>query len=430
LISAVSNAIVGRDEIFARQRTIPRAILAQLIMRADGVESCGKTGMIYLVRILGTLIALGVATLSVAMTFSFGLAFANGADSYIYAGLFAALDGAKFLLPTLAGFLAYQGMKKQARIARICYFFFAFLSAASHVGLTLKASGDARSSQAGVEEAQAAYRTKKAELDNLGVVRSSGQIEADIAIAERDPIFTDEKRSSRCVNDTVPASLAFCQGYRKLTGERQDRKDYDRISGELVGAKAKLDAARSAGGAKANELANAVSELLSVEEETAMLIMAVLMAIGIEMGSSLLLELAVAAGHKPLFQEAPPVTPAESVPSMIPARLIAQDGAETRKNDAENVQEKPTPAQPVLCPRDWVASRMQPNKRTTTPYDTALATYKGEAEAAGMAPASDNAFSRALTAHGYERKRPGGVTRILATEIRRDVVRPALVAVK
>jgi hypothetical protein len=386
----------------------------------NGAESCKDTGMIWIVRGLGMLIAFGVAGLSVAMTFSFGLAFANGADRYIYAGLFGALDGAKFLLPTLAAFLAILGLLGQARMARLCWAFFALLSMASHVGLTLKASGDAKTAQSVVEEAQATYNTKKGELDALGKVRSSGKIEADIGNAERNPIFTDEKRSNRCANDTAAGSVDFCKAHRLLVAERSDRADFDRLTREMAAEKTKLDAARSGGGARANELAKALAETLGTGEKAAVMILAILVAIGIEMGSSLLMELAAAAGYRKK-EELPTVTPlvevpAEPVPSTIPTPLIAHNDADTR----EIVQEKPAVVLAVMCPKDWVASRMQPSKRANVPYDTALATYKDEAKTAGMAPATDNAFARALTAHSYDRKRPGGVTTIMAAEIKRE----------
>lgn len=359
--------------------------------------------MIWMVRTLGMLIALGIAGLSCAMTFSFGLAFAEGADRLIYAGLFSALDGAKFLLPTLAAVLAINGMISQARMARFCWVFFAMLSASSHVGLTLKASGDAKTAQTGTSEAQGTYDTKRKELDNLGVIRSKGKIEADIAQIERDPIFTDEKKSHGCANDTAQASRTLCDRWRAVKGELSDRADHDRLTGEVAQAKAVLDAARGTGG-KANALAQAMSGTFGISESTAVMVLAILMAIGIEMGSSLLMELAAAAGHKPVIK------PVETAPDTISAPFIAPNDADQRDMEPEIV---PVPVDlPVMDAREWVEQRMTGKKAASSSWDDVLAAYISEAADAGMKPQSNIMLSKAVNGP-YETKRISGKTRVL-----------------
>ena len=146
------------------------------------------------IRVIASLIALGIGGVSIAMTFSFGMLFADGADAFIYAGLFALLDAAKFVLPTIAGYLAFISLKNPARLARFCYVFFAILSASSHVGLTLTVkdteSADAKSAQVRLTDATAARDRIQTMIDRLGAVPSSGSISAELAQIERDPIFT------------------------------------------------------------------------------------------------------------------------------------------------------------------------------------------------------------------------------------------------
>lgn len=369
-------------------------------MHLAGPEWRKVTAMIWMVRTLGMLIALGIAGLSCAMTFSFGLAFAEGADRLIYAGLFSALDGAKFLLPTLAAVLAINGMISQARMARFCWVFFAMLSASSHVGLTLKASGDAKTAQTGTSEAQTTYDTKRKELDNLGVIRSKGKIEADIAQIERDPIFTDEKKSNGCVNDTATASRTLCDRWRAVKGELSDRADHDRLTGEVAQAKTVLDAARGTGG-KANALAQAMSSTFGISESAAVMVLAILMAIGIEMGSSLLMELAAAAGHKPRQ---------EAAPDTISAPFIAPNDADQRDMEPEPA---PVPVDlPVMDAKEWVEARMTGKKSASSSWDDVLAAYISEAADAGMKPQSSIMLSKAVKGP-YETKRISGKTRVL-----------------
>lgn len=360
--------------------------------------------MIGVVRMLGVLIALGIAALSCVMTFAFGLSFSDGAERYAFAALFGALDAAKFILPTCAAALALNGVISKAKTARFCWVFFALLSACSHIGLTLKASDDARTAQSGVVEAESSYKAKKGELNALGTPRSKGKIDADISIAERDPIFTDERKSNRCVNDTIDASREFCGRYKKLTGERSDRADFDRLTGEVAEAKRVLDKARGTGG-KANAMAKAVSETFSVGEGTAMMILAIMMAIGIEMGSSILLELVTAAGFKPRQEDAKPVPDAIPAPNMTP-------------NDADLRQMVPEKADlPVMDAREWMDGRMTSRKGASTLFDDVMAVYVAEAGEAGMKPQSNIMLSKAINGP-YETKRVGGKTRVVGATVK------------
>jgi hypothetical protein len=392
--------------------------------------------MILAFRILGTLIALAIGGVSVAMTFSFGLVFSDTAERYQYAALFALLDGAKLLLPTLAAYLAVSGLTRQGRTARFLYVFFAILSASSHVGLTLfvkdRESAGTNSSQTRLQDAIAARDAVRDEIVPLKSTRSAGKITADIEKAERDVIFTDPTKSAGCSNDTAPASRTHCDAWRKLKGERDDRKKLDQFSAKLDEAQQKVDTLNTADTLKkANVMAASIAKATGWNEATVLLAIAIIMALGIEFGSSIMLELVTAAGHRkpvgnvPHSESVGASAYAEPAPSTIPTPLNTRNGAEPRANGAPEPAE---PTLPVMSPKQWVASRLRPNKRTSIPYETVLEIYKNEAEAAGMTPATDNAFSRALTTHGYERKRPGGVTTIMSAQMRTD--RPALAVVR
>lgn len=364
------------------------------------------------IRVIASLIALGIGGVSIAMTFSFGMMFAEGADRFIYAGLFALLDAAKFVLPTIAGYLAFHSLKNPARLARFCYLFFALLSASSHVGLTLTVkdteSADAKSAQVRLADATSARDRLQGQIDRLGAVPSSGSIAAEMAKIERDPIFTLENRSAGCTNDTADESRKLCDRWRIVKGQKTDRQKLDALVADLDEAQGKVDRLNTGGTLKkANILASTLADKTGGDEGVILIIIAVLLALGIEAGSSVLLALAAAVGHKPdaLAVETEP-EPARPAPSDT---II---DAESCNIAAEMV--------PISCPKAWVQERMQPKRGAAMPYDAALDLYRDEAKAEGMEPGSANAFSRALTENGYDRKRQNGKTMIVGAEVRKD----------
>lgn len=376
--------------------------------------------MITAVRIIGSFIAIAIGVVGAAMTFSFGLTFAEGFERYIYASLFGLLDAAKFLLPTLAAYLAFNGLKKHSRQARICYLFFAFLSGLSHIGLTLavrdRESSDVSSSHTRLQDAIASRDGLREQIAPLKGTRSTGKISADIETIERDPVFMDPAKSARCTNDTAPDSRKLCDRWRAAKGESSDRVKLDDLTGKLEEAQKRVDALNTGGALrKANILAASVAEKTGMAESTVLLVIAIIMALGIEAGSSLLLELAAAAGHGKR-EARDNITDQPAMPS----------GAKNSDNATNNAAGT-APSLPVMCPQQWVRGNLQP-KRGNLPYDTVVALYEDAAKVAGMAPATANALGRALTANGYERKRSNGKTAILGAGL--VTARPALVAVK
>lgn len=375
------------------------------------------------IRILVMMIATGIGGVSIAMTFSFGLAFADGGDRYVYAALFASLDAAKMLLPTLAAYLAFQGLRRHARHARFLYLFFALLSGLSHIGLTLtvkdRETGDVRKAQRDLHNAEAERDRIQLAINALGAVRSRGDIEADIATSERDPIFTDEKRSNRCANDTVPASLTFCRAYRAHLAERENRAALDGHEVELKAAKADVKKLSSIEGVdkRANVLAKTIAEQTGGDEWTILIITAIIMALAIEFGSSQLLELAAAAGHKPRPDGAEPA---------IAQRCTTEPEAASDTIIAEETRDNAALILPTSCPSAWVQGRMQPKRGARLLLEELVATYGEEATGEGMVPATPNAFYRALTAHGYDRKRQAGKTYVLGGEVRTGEARTKL----
>ena len=346
-----------------------------------------------------------VGILGVTMTFRYGLVFTGGGDRMLLAALFALFDAIKCLLPGFAAYLLLTGAGKWVWKARLAYYLLAVMTLGSHVGLvmTLKAHDDATALTTASQTENTADKVIRLKRDIAALeampLRPLGTIETQIGNAERNPIFTEATRSNRCADDTLPASREFCRTYRDLIGERTNRQELARLSGELESAKLALANQLNQ---KAGEIVTPIAEDLAAQtglsNRTVMLILAVWMAILIEFCSSQVLELAYVSGHKP---------PAEAPETAIPTPLMPAIAADTLQNDG-GIDAEPASGQPKADAQDWVGRRLLGHRRASVRYQAAYDAHVVEAETSGSAPASKNAFSRALKFHKYEAKRIGG----------------------
>lgn len=377
-----------------------------------------------IIRLAVMLLAIGVGIVGVAMTFRYGLVFVNSEECLVYAALFACFDAIKCLLPSVAFTLSISGSRKMAAKATAAYFFLASLSMLAHIGLTITLkTGDAQvASVANEQHASAADEVTqlKAGIEVLGAVRPLGNITAELAQAERDPIFTDERRSRGCSNDTAPASLEFCRHYRALLGERDNARELLRLEAELRAARLRLhDQGNQIGGKPVTAVAETLAKKTGLDIDTVLLVIAILLAVGIELCSSQILEMAVAAGHKRDLQPFAAIPETKGKPletAILPPLMAADDGICGHiDNHLATTQQPLAPKQNAA---DWISARLQAHRSANTPYRAAYAAAVADAEAAGLAPCSKNSFSRAITAAGYENKRQNRELMILGAVIK------------
>jgi hypothetical protein len=370
-------------------------------------------GMASIIRFFAIAIAIGVGLASVSASVWFGLLWAEGTEGIVYASIFGGLDALKLLLPTLAAFAFTSGFMWRARAALVLYAALAAWGIASHVGLYSVTKdhtiGGAKEAQSKYEDVRARRLRLETELAELGKPRPVATIAADISTAERNPLFA---RSLKCVDDTVPASQEFCAKWRSVSAERANAERVVVLRAEIDQADRELRlAGTSAVFRRADPQAEQLSILTGLSPDQVRLSLAVLIAVLVELGSSLTLVIA----------EAP----------LQRSRRKQQDAELDQVANARETPGKPV-AEPQTAPGDldtvaaWVQDALTRRKSASLICQEARRLYEEAVQAAGGTPVSANAFGRAMSDLGYQRKKIGGKMHYAGAALRR--ARPTLVA--
>jgi hypothetical protein len=357
--------------------------------------------MTSLIRGLLIAIAIGIGFISVAMTFRYGLVFVKGEERFAFALLFGAVDAAKCLLPSLCIILA----AKARRRARITYLIFALCSVLAHIGLVLTVKGHdaagASVSQTRYTDATGARDDLKRQVRALEGTRALGKIEADIKAAELDARFASSKG---CTDATVELSRGLCKKWEGYKGEKVDADMLADLRTKLDTAQQKVDGLTNMDAMEdVAVVTDQIAANTGLQPGTVMIMLALLIAMMVELGSSKLLEIAldIEITDEPKVIKSADPAPAE------PEQIIVSDEPVVEE------EIKPADNRPVLDPREWLRERTGKRKGTHTPYNAMLETYQAEAEGRGMRSASGAAFSRAMTAEEMTRDRIKGDTMVL-----------------
>jgi hypothetical protein len=328
--------------------------------------------------------AVGIGLCSIAATACFGLLFAPGPERYLYASIFGFMDGAKLCLPTVCSFASENGRKNSARMGLAIYLALAILSGAAHVGLyaTVKSevAGDAGAAREKYEAAKAEKKTLEADLAALGKVRPAGTIEAELAAKRLDARYT---RSKGCKDVTVADSRSLCAEVAALEGELANAVRVDRLRSKLEDAQGRMRGLDVAAAIRsADPQAEQISALTGASPDTVRLWMAIVLSIMIELGSSLLLDVA-AVGKKDASGQ---VGHADQV-----AKLATRN---------------PEPVDASV--EEWAKTALTSKRNGSVRCTEAREAFERSVRAGGGSPPNANAFGRAMTALGHKRKKRSG----------------------
>ncbi|MBN9260942.1 MAG: hypothetical protein J0I57_07490 [Hyphomicrobium sp.] len=247
--------------------------------------------------VLAALIMIAVST---SMNFLFMRQLANDPiDGLVLGGASASADILKACLPWFIALAAARRRYVFALVGGVVFAGFSIFSLMSSLGFAAEMrSGlvEARVAQSRqLDEKMRALAAIDAQLQRMGVLRLTAEVERDMAIAEQDRRWTS---SGQCTDATVPASRAFCAEHVRLVGEREvisKAAELQARRNALVVAIAEL---RQAGADGADDpQAAVIAKLLSQDEggvRTALIVAAALL---VEVGSGLGLWLAL--GHSP-----------------------------------------------------------------------------------------------------------------------------------
>jgi hypothetical protein len=329
--------------------------------------------------------AIGIGLCSIAATAYFGLLFAPGPERFIYASIFGFLDASKLVLPSVASFAAENGHRNRARIGVAIYIVLALLSGAAHVGLyaTVKSEvlGGAAAAREKYQSALAEKKALESDLAALARVRTESAIEAELARLRFDARY---KRSKDCTDVTVTDSRALCSDIVTLEGEKANALQIDRLKKKIEGADSRLRGLDVAAALRsADPQAEQLAALTGASPDQIRLWMAIILSVMIELGSSLLLDVA-AVGSREGVIEAPK------------AGAIEDEGPTTKAEQADaSVQE-------------WAKVALQAKRNGSVRCTDAREAFERSVRTTGRTPPAPNAFGRAMTALGYRRKKKGG----------------------
>lgn len=333
--------------------------------------------------------AVGIGLCSIAATVCFGSLFAPGPERIIYGSIFGFLDASKLILPSVASFAVENGHKNRARIGFAIYAVLTLLSGAAHVGLyaTVKSEviGDAGAVREKYEAAKSEKKAVEADLANLGKVRPVGTIEAELASKRLDPRYA---RSQGCGDVTVNDSRALCGAIAALNGERKNAADAERLKVKLDEIERRLRGLDVAAALRsADPQAEQLAALTGMSQDSVRLWMAILLSIMIELGSSLLLDIAAITKRKDA-----PGDVGSREHNTFPIKPLAK--------------REPKPEEGNVA--DWVKVALQAKRNVSVRCTEAREAFERSVRATGGTPPAPNAFGRQMTALGYRRKKKGG----------------------
>lgn len=253
-----------------------------------------------ILRYIAVVVAFGIGGCSVTATAFFGLLMVHGQERILYASMFGLVDLAKMILPALASGAFENEHSRRGFLAIVIYAVLALLSAGAHIGLyaTVKDSviGGADAARAKYETATAEKKALQADIAALGKFRPAGTIDAEIAAKRLDARFS---RSKGCTDVTVADSRTLCGEVAALEGEKSNSVRADVLRSKLDDAENRLRQLDVAAVfTKADPQAEQLSNLTGLSEGNVRLAIAILIAVMIEMGSSLLLDIAVVSSAK------------------------------------------------------------------------------------------------------------------------------------
>jgi hypothetical protein len=190
-------------------------------------EGCRKMTVIR--TIIGSMLALALAALSIACCYLFGSHLAPGLEGQFYGVLGAVADGLKAILPlSIAAAFAVRA-RFRALIGALLFACFSTWSFVSEIGLYSLSRDSVTASSAGTKEAYEQLKAERSKIATrlaaLGTVGPSATVSASISAAHQNRLW---QVSSEC-KEAVGVARAFCADLDRLTGERASAIEAEKL---------------------------------------------------------------------------------------------------------------------------------------------------------------------------------------------------------
>ncbi len=240
--------------------------------------------------IFGVVAALVLLGVSAAMNWRFGYGLGKTEfDSQIYGTASAAADWLKALLPFFI-FAAFRNKNwSQTLAASVLWTVCLTYSMTSSLGFAALNRTDtigARSAQADVyKDLRADLKRATDKFSWMPEHRPVGMVESEIAAMQQNNRW---RTTAGCIDVTTSKSRVFCEGYFKLNSELAVAHEANKLEARIAITRSKLEVLPSGAiVANADPQASVLAKLTGQSSETVQLALIILVAILVEVGSSL-----------------------------------------------------------------------------------------------------------------------------------------------
>jgi hypothetical protein len=362
--------------------------------------------VIHLARtIIGSLLALALAALSIACCYLFGSHLAPGLEGQFYGVLGAVADALKAILPLSISAAFAARARLRGLIGVVLFACFSAWSFVSEIGLYSLSRDTVTASASGTKEAYEQLKAERAKIATrlaaLGTARPSATVLASISASRQDRRWT---ASGEC-KDATGAARAFCADLDRLAGELAAAQEAERLMADDRNLAARMagydlkDVLRSAD-AQSEALARLIGAAPSKIRDG----LAIMVAVLVELGSGFGL-LAVSAGAGP-------------------GKAGGGDGRERTEERPASGQRRVRASgkRPKICPvKTFLASACVKAGGSEVAAGILYDRYADWAKEQGDAPLSSTGFGRRMSELKCARNKRGGVARYQGLALKEGV---------
>lgn len=258
-------------------------------------------------RLAGSLLGAAAATLMIMVSAGMNIAFLSSfgrsqTESLILGLASGAADILKALLPFFIVWAWRSGKRGFLIPASLVWALFAGFSLLSAFGFAAGNRLESVEAQAALNDRLLALDAERAQiikrLNAMPPGRAIGAVEAEIRAARQHLRWSSTRG---CSDASVPESRAFCAGYFSLRSALASARQEQDLQAQRVQLSRQIEALKSQGGGRGADPQSALlAAIIGTDDTSVRLALIIVLAVVVELGSSLGLYLATA--HSPLSQ--------------------------------------------------------------------------------------------------------------------------------
>ena len=332
-----------------------------------------------MIRILATLIGIIAALILIGVSAAMNIAFLsslgrNEIEVLILGAASGAADALKSLLPIFT-LWAWQNKRRVFVLPAIAVWaLFVGFSLLSAFGFAASIRTEHSEQHAQLNAQLISVRDDIAkvtqELARLPLHRPAQTIQAEMAAAKQNARWVSTKG---CRDATLPESRTFCAQFFKLRGELATARKADNVQAALNDFKEREKQLVTQGAGQSSDPQSALlANLMGVDDAHIRLALMIVLAVIVELGSSL--GLFLATGHGAIFKTSKPHVTNDNAPDL----LLIQ-------------------ARPLCIVEDWALARLMPMPGASLSFENAYADYQALCTNADLEALDRSSFTAQLS---------------------------------